>query len=101
MFTKAFIPYRGYYSSPFSRWQGKMANDNAIVLGATTARRWMAKREIDTTVIDYIYYGTTVAQHGMFHSHNWASAIMQEGRKNVPGLMVKEVVDPEFHSITV
>ncbi len=42
MFTKTFIPYRGYYSSPFCRWQGKMANDNAIVLGANTARRWMA-----------------------------------------------------------
>jgi len=34
MLTKAFIPYKGYYSSPFSRWQGTMANENAIVLGA-------------------------------------------------------------------
>ncbi|MCJ7679616.1 MAG: thiolase family protein, partial [Candidatus Aminicenantes bacterium] len=83
MFTKVFIPYRGYYSSPFCRWQGKMANDNAIVLGANTARRWMAQREIDSTVIDYLYYGTTVAQWRMFHSHNWASAIMQEDKKNV------------------
>ena len=90
MFTKTFIPYRGYYSSPFCRWQGKMANDNAIVLGANTARRWMAQREIDSTVIDYLYYGTTVAQYRMFHSHNWASAIMQEDKKNVPGLMVNQ-----------
>ena len=28
MLTKAYIPYRGYYSTPFSRWQGKMANEN-------------------------------------------------------------------------
>ena len=25
MYTKAFIPYKGYYSSPFARWQGTLA----------------------------------------------------------------------------
>ncbi len=90
MLTNAFIPYRGYYSSPFCRWQGKMANDNAIVLGATTANRWMANREIDPTVIDYLYYGITVAQHRMFYSHNWAAAMLVDGKKNVPGLMVNQ-----------
>jgi len=90
MLTKAFIPYRGYYSSPFCRWQGKMANDNAIVLGATTANRWMANREIDPMVIDYLYYGITVAQHRMFYSHSWAAAMLVDGKKNVPGLMVNQ-----------
>ena len=32
MYTKAFIPYRGYYSSPFARWQGSLQNENAIEL---------------------------------------------------------------------
>jgi hypothetical protein len=36
MLQKAYIPYGGYYSSPFSRWQGTMANDNSITLGAAT-----------------------------------------------------------------
>jgi len=90
MLTKAFIPYRGYYSSPFCRWQGKMANDNAIVLGATTANRWMANREIDPMVIDYLYYGITVAQHRMFYSHSWAAAMLVDGKRNVPGLMVNQ-----------
>jgi len=67
-----------------------MANDNAIVLGANTAKRWMAHREIDPTLIDYLYYGITVSQHRMFHSHNWASAMILEDRKNVPGLMVNQ-----------
>jgi len=38
MFTKAFIPYGGYFSSPFSRWQGTLANENAIVLAAATGK---------------------------------------------------------------
>ena len=41
MLKKAFIPYGGYYSSPFCRWQGKLANENAIVLGADTAKKWI------------------------------------------------------------
>ena len=44
MYTKAFIPYRGYYSSPFARWQGSLQNENAIELGAVTAKRWLASR---------------------------------------------------------
>ena len=44
MLTKAFIPYNGYYSSPFCRWQGSMANENAISLGAKTARNWFLKK---------------------------------------------------------
>ena len=42
--SKAYIPFKGYYSSPFCRWQGSLANENPIVLGATTANRWF-KRE--------------------------------------------------------
>jgi acetyl-CoA acetyltransferase family protein len=90
MLTKAYIPYGGYYSSPFSRWQGKMANENAIVLGANTAKRWFASRNVDPTMIDYVYYGTTIAQHYMFHSHNWTAAMLMDGKKNVPGLMVNQ-----------
>jgi hypothetical protein len=39
-YTIAYIPYGGYYSTPFYRWQGSMRYDNAIILGANTARRW-------------------------------------------------------------
>ena len=90
MLTKAYIPYGGYYSSPFCRWQGKMANENAIELGAKTARRWFSSRDLDPTVVDYVYYGITVAQHYMFHSHNWAAAMLVDGKKNLAGLMVNQ-----------
>ena len=55
MLQKAYIPYGGYYSSPFSRWQGTMANENAITLGATTAKRWLAKKEWDPKIFDYFF----------------------------------------------
>ena len=45
MLTKAFIPYKGYYSTPFSRWQGSMANENSIVLAGDTSKKWLAEKQ--------------------------------------------------------
>ena len=45
MLTKAYIPYRGYYSTPFVRWQGSLANEHSIVLGANTSRRFSSRRD--------------------------------------------------------
>ena len=67
-----------------------MANENAIELGAKTARRWFSSRDLDPTVVEYLYYGITVSQHYMFHSHNWAAAMLVDGKKNLPGLMVNQ-----------
>ena len=90
MLTKAFIPYKGYYSTPFCRWQGTMANENSIALGATTANRWLTKNNIDPTILDYMYFGITVAQHHLFYSHTWAAAMLVDGAKDLPALMVHQ-----------
>jgi acetyl-CoA acetyltransferase family protein len=90
-YTKAYIPYKGYYSTPFCRWQGSMQHDNCITLGADTARRWfLEKAKIDPTVIDYLYFGTTVAQHHWFYAHQWSGAILTDDRKFVPGLFIHQ-----------
>jgi len=88
--NKAYIPFKGYYSTPFCRWQGQLANENAIVLGAATANRWFKKRGIDPTVIDYLYFGITVAQHWLFYSHTWSASLLVEGAKDIPALMVHQ-----------
>jgi hypothetical protein len=61
MLSKAFIPYKGYYSTPFCRWQGAMANENAIVLGAKTAARWMADKGWEPGIFDYLSSATPSA----------------------------------------
>jgi len=88
MLTKVFIPYGGYYSSPFSRWQGTMANENAITLGATTAKRWLAKKEWDPKIFDYVFLGITVHQPHGFYGGPWAAALT--GAERVPGLLVSQ-----------
>ncbi len=90
MLTKAFIPYNGYYSSPFARWQGTLQNENSIELGAKTARRWLLSKDYDPTMFDYMYYGTTIAQHHLFYAHNWAAAMVTDNERDVPALMINQ-----------
>jgi acetyl-CoA acetyltransferase len=88
MLTKAYIPYKGYYSTPFARWQGSMANENAIVLGAETSKRWLAEKGWDPGVFDYFFLGFTVHQLHGFYGGPWAAAMM--GASGVPGLIVSQ-----------
>jgi acetyl-CoA acetyltransferase len=67
-----------------------MANENSIALGATTAHRWLTKNNFDPTVIDYMYLGITIAQHHLFYSHTWASAMLVDGQKDLPALMINQ-----------
>ena len=89
-FSKAYIPYKGYYSSPFARWQGSLQYDNAVNLGANTARRWFLEKKIDPTVIDYLFFGSTVAQNHWFIAHNWAASMLTDDKKYVPALFVNQ-----------
>ena len=88
MLTKAFIPYSGYYSSPFSKWQGSLANENSIVLGSQTAKHWLETKDISPDIFDYFILGTTVGQPHIFYGGPWASALI--GAQNVPGVMISQ-----------
>jgi acetyl-CoA acetyltransferase family protein len=88
MYTKAFIPYRGYYSSPFARWQGSLQNENAIELGAVTAKRWLASKNFDPKMIDYVVFGKTIGQLHSFYASTWAGAML--GAERVPALHISQ-----------
>jgi acetyl-CoA acetyltransferase len=76
LYTKAFIPYRAYYSSPFARWQGSLQNENSIELGAATAKRWLAAKGMDAKMFDYLFLGKTIGQLHSFYAAPWAAALM-------------------------
>ena len=88
MLTKAYIPYKGYFSSPFSRWQGTMAAENSIVLAAETSKRWLVEKNWDPKIFDYLFLGITVHQHRGFYGGPWAAALM--GATGIPGLTVSQ-----------
>lgn len=88
MLTKAFIPYRGYYSSPFCRWQGTLANENSITLAAGTARRWLAGKKWDPQMIEYLFLGMTIGQPRWFYGGPWAAALI--GATRTPGVILSQ-----------
>jgi acetyl-CoA acetyltransferase len=88
MLTKAYIPFRGYYSSPFSRWQGSFATQNAITLAANTSKRWLAGKDWDIKAFDYLFLGITIGQPKWFYGSPWAAALM--GIPDVPGVTISQ-----------
>ena len=87
MFQNVYIPYGGYYCSPFAKWQGSFANENSIELGAKTSKRWFAYRDIDpSSEFDFLYLGITVGQHRVFYAAPWAAHMM--GAPCIPGSTV-------------
>ncbi len=88
MLTKAFIPYGGYYSSPFARWQGSMATAHAIKLAASTSKQWITQKNWDPINIDYVILGMTIGQPQWFYGSPWAAALI--GAENSPGMLITQ-----------
>lgn len=84
MFEKAFIPYKGYWSSPFCRWQGSLQNENAIVVGAATAKKAFALRGIDPANLDGVFLGWSVPQKSCFYGTPWFAGMMGAGHASGP-----------------
>jgi acetyl-CoA acetyltransferase len=88
MLTKAFIPYGGYYSTPFAKWQGSLANENSITLGAETTRRWLTQKGWNPEMYDYLILGITIGQPKFFYGGPWASALI--GADHIPGVILSQ-----------
>ncbi len=97
MLNKAYIPYRGYYSTPFAKWQGALANENAIVLGAATSKRFFENKGWNPRTIEYVLVGSTVYQKQWFYSGPWAAALM--GAEGSPGILVSQACSTSTFSI--
>ena len=87
-FEKAFVPYGGYWSSPFCRWQGAISEENSVELAARTAGRFMGERGIGADRIDGLVLGFTVPQHRSFYGGPWSAVLA--GLPGITGPMVSQ-----------
>lgn len=88
MFTRAYIPFRGYYSSPFSKWQMTLANSHSLELAGSTTARWLDQKGIDPKEFDYLYLGYTIHQKQAFYGAPWVAALI--GAAGAPGANVSQ-----------
>jgi acetyl-CoA acetyltransferase len=83
MFKNAFIPYKGYWSSPFCKWQGSFQNQDSVHLGAATARKFMELRGVTPDIFDGIVYGSTIPQRWWFYDSPHVATLL--GNSNISG----------------
>ncbi|MFA7393924.1 MAG: thiolase family protein [Pigmentiphaga sp.] len=66
-----YIPYGGYWSTPFARWQGSLSHLHSLRFAAHVARDALQRRNIEPTVFDLGILGMTVPQEGSFYGAPW------------------------------
>lgn len=82
--TDAYIPYGGYWSTPFAKWQGTLSHLNSVQLAAHVAKDELARREIDAADFDTAILGMTVPQYKSFYGAPWLTGMMGADRVTGP-----------------
>lgn len=84
----AFIPYGAYWSTPFAKWQGSLANLNAVQLAAVCGKQALAARRVPLEAIDLAMLGITNPQKGGFYGLPWLTGMM--GLDRVAGPTIQQ-----------
>lgn len=82
-FEKTFVPYGGYWSTPFVRWQGSLAQSHPVKLAAEVASRALGERGIEPTVFDSLFFGMTVPSPHSFYAAPWVAGMI--GNPDISG----------------
>jgi len=87
-FDKAYVPYGGYWCTPFARWQGSFANLHPLPFAAEVARRALSERGLAPGVFDAVHLGMTVPAPAAFYGAPWLAGLI--GAENVTGPTVNQ-----------
>jgi len=78
------VPYGGYWSTPFARWQGSLSTLHSLRFAAHVARSELAARKLDTQVFDYGVLGMTRPEKGSFYGLPWLMGLAGAGHVGGP-----------------
>lgn len=99
MFDKCFVPYKGYWSSPFSKWQGSFQNEVAVELAAKTAIKFFELRGYSPEQFDSIVFGSTIPQKWWFYDSPQFATLM--GNPSISGPRVAQACATSTISVNV
>ena len=83
-----YIPYGGYWSTPFSKWQNSFRDLHAVKFAAHVAKDALQERDIDPDSFDHAVMGMTTPQESSFYGTPWLMNMI--GNSNVPGTQVAQ-----------
>ncbi|MEE9297337.1 MAG: thiolase family protein [Phycisphaerae bacterium] len=87
-FKKAYIPYGGYWCTPFCRWQGSFGHLHALKFAAQVAVDALSERHIATEAFDGLFLGTTVPQKSGFYGAPWVAGLI--GAPGITGPIISQ-----------
>ena len=87
-FENVYVPYGGYWSSPFCRWQGSLSGEHPLRLAASCASTFLDSVGCDPETLDGIHFGMTVPQHKSFFGAPWIGALI--GAERVTGPTISQ-----------
>ena len=73
-FEHAALSAAHLWSSPFVRWQGRLADVSSLDLAVAVTRDALAARAFDASRVEQIVLGTTIPQQGAFYAAPWIAA---------------------------
>ncbi len=82
-YQKTFIPYGGYWCSPFARWQGSFANLHTLKFAAEVARKALEAHNISPRTFSNLYLGLTIPAPQSFYGAPWLAGMI--GAEGVTG----------------
>ena len=80
---KAYIPYGGYWSTPFAKWQGSFATLHSLRFAAEITQRALTEREIELETFSTLYLGMTVPAPRSFYGAPWLAGLI--GAEGITG----------------
>jgi len=75
-FENVFIPYGGYWSSPFSKWQGSLGHLHSMVFAADMAKNFLTGKNIAPDIFDGVTFGITIPQKSSFYGTPWLAGMI-------------------------
>jgi len=81
---KTYIPYDGYWSTPFCRWQGSFSHLHSIVFAAEVCKGAFPARRISPDMFDSVVLGMTVPQKHCFYGAPWLAGMVGAAGKTGP-----------------
>ena len=73
-FQRAAFSSRHLWSSPFVRWQGRLADVSSLDVAVAVTRDALAQRRCELERIDQLVLGTTIPQPRSFYAVPWMAS---------------------------
>jgi len=82
-FENVYVPYGGYWCTPFVKWQGSFASLHPLTFAADVTKRALAERQVEAQAFDALFLGMTVPAKNTCYGAPWLAGLI--GAEGITG----------------